>query len=266
MKTCLIIGVTGFIGAAIANEARARNVDVYAVNRANYAEYVGRSFDLLINANGNSKKYLDRRDPLTGFDLSVRSVLSTFQDFSCDHYVHLSSGAVYPDESNPDNNSEAEILDPATMTSAYGFHKWLAEQIVVRNAPRYTILRLGGFVGPGLSKNAIYDLLTGNPLFVHPDSLFQMMDTRDMARLLFELLDIQKYDQELFNLSSSGTVSVRQAAAWADASLQQEDETRPLVRAELNVSKAAVLLHLPESRDTVRRFIQDVKSGKEFLA
>lgn len=262
MKTCLVIGAIGFIGSAVAAEAGRRGYAVSAVDLDNYKEFLsGGEFDLVINAAGNARKFIDDQDPVKGYELSVTSVMRALHDFRFRFYVQLSSGAIYPDEGHPRKNSETTPLHPSRMTR-YGFHKWLAEQLVEHYAPRHLLVRMGGFVGPGLRKNALYDLLTGGPLFVHPDSEFQYMDTRDLARTVFELYEGAAGGEALLNLSACGTVSVRQAAAWAGRELPEASLSRPKVRAELNVERAARLVSLPETTETVRRFIREVQSGK----
>lgn len=261
MKTCLVIGAKGFIGSAVSAEAAARGYAVTAVDLDNYEASKGAEADLLINAAGNSRKFIDDQDPVKGYELSVTSVMNVLHDFRFKFYVQLSSGAVYPDEGDPRKNNEETLLQPSKMTR-YGFHKCLAEQLVQHYAPKHLIVRMGGFVGPGLKKNALFDLLTGGPLFVHPDSEFQYMDTRDLAKAVFTLCEGAAGKETLLNLSARSTVSVRKAAAWAGRELPEESLSRPKVRAELNVDKAARIITLPETAETVRRFIDEVQSGK----
>lgn len=260
MKTCIVIGARGFIGSAIAAEAAARGYLLTALDVDNYAKHRGTKAGLLINAAGNSRKYLDDQDPLRGYDLSVTSVMNVLHDFHCDRFVQLSSGAVYPNEGDPHRNAEDAPLTPAGM-SRYGFHKWLAEQLVLHYAPHHLILRLGGFVGPRLVKNAVCDLLAGRPLFVHPDSEFQYMDTRDLARAVFDLAERPELPASPLNVSARGTVSVRRIAEWAGISLPPDADHQPQVRAELNVDRAGQLLALPDTAETLRKFIREVQSG-----
>lgn len=261
MKTCLVTGAKGFIGSAIAAEAERLGFEVIAVDLDNYEQLRGSKADILVNAAGNSRKFIDDKDPARGFELSVTSVMRIMLDFKFERFVHLSSGAVYPNEGNPSLNAEKAEINPSQMT-CYGFHKWLAEQVVRHYAPRHLIIRMGGFVGPGLRKNAVFDILTGGQLFVHPDSEFQYMDTRDLARLVFDLADGAAGNETLFNLSSAGSVPVRRIAEWAGYKLTRDPLVCPKVRAELNVEKAVRALALPETGETVRRFIEEVQSGK----
>jgi nucleoside-diphosphate-sugar epimerase len=264
MKTCLVIGAKGFIGSAVAAEAAARGYATTAVDLDNYDAAKGGAFDLLIHAAGNSKKYIDDRDPLKGYELSVASTMNALHDFRFSFCVLMSSGAIYPDEGDPRNNDERTELAPERM-SRYGFHKWMAEQLVRHYAPRRLIVRMGGFVGPGLRKNAVFDLLSGGALFVHPDSEFQFMDTRALAKAVFSLYEASPDDARLLNLSAKGTVSVRQIAEWAGIALPEDAFHRPRVRAELNVEQAAGLMDLPESGETVRHFIREYQNREVAL-
>lgn len=260
MKTCLVIGAKGFIGSAITAEATARGYTVTAVDLDTYAAFKGASADLLINASGNSRKFIDDQDPVRGYELSVTSVMNILHDFRCEFYVQLSSGAIYPREDDPAQNPEHTPLQPETMTR-YGFHKWLAEQLVRHYAPQHLIVRMGGFVGPGLRKNAVYDLLTGGTLFVHPDSEFQYMNTRDLARAVFTLYEGAAGGETLLNVSARGAVSIRRLAEQAGISLPEEAFTRRRVRAELNVEKASGLIALPDTEESALRFMRDVREG-----
>lgn len=260
MPRCIVIGARGFIGAAVAAEAVCRGYEVVPIDRANYGEGKGQSADLLVYAGGNSRKHLDERDPAEGFARSVADVLRVLLDFAPRRFVLLSSGAVYSHEDDPARNREDAPLAPQDL-ARYGFHKWLAEQLVRREAADHLILRLGGCVGPGLRKNALYDLLAGAPWFVHPDSEFQYLDVRDLARALFQLHESGLPGGTVLNLSGRGTVSIRRAAEWAGVAPPTEAADLPRRRAELNVDRVAALMPLPETPDVVRRFIREVRDG-----
>ena len=260
--TCLVLGGKGFVGSAIVAEAGKRGYRAVVVDKDEYAGAIGTSCDLLINANGNSRKYLATKDPSQEFDLSVRSVLRSLHDFKTGHYVHLSTIDVYPDHENPEKNTEEAAIDEKAL-SPYGFHKYLAEKMVRYYAARWTIVRMGGFVGPGLWKNSIYDLLTGAQLRVHPDSVYQYLHTTTLARVIFDLV-ASAPPQEIWNLCGAGLVSLRDAASWVPAAKLPSDVANlPRERYEINTRKIESRVSLPRSADTVKTFVQDVQSGKE---
>lgn len=263
-RTCIVLGGRGFVGSAIVREAKARGYAATIVEKEDYDSHIGASADLLINANGNSKKYLAKKDPGLEFDLSVRSVLRSLHDFKAGHYVHLSTIDVYPNHENPAENSEDTAIAEKSI-SPYGFHKLLAERIVQYYSPCWTLVRMGGFVGPGLWKNSIYDLLKGAKLQVHPDSVYQYLHTSDLARLLFDLIGSAPA-REIWNISGAGVVSLRDVASWIpNARLPEDMSSLPREHYEINTRKIEAQVSLPRSTDTVKKFVQDVQSGKESI-
>lgn len=261
---CIILGGKGFVGSAIVAEARQRGYRTTVVDKDEYAGAIGTSCDLLINANGNSKKYLATQDPGQEFDLSVRSVLRSLHDFKTNHYVHLSTIDVYPNHQDPAANTEDTPIDEKAL-SPYGFHKYLSEKMVRYYASRWTIVRMGGFVGPGLWKNSIYDLLAGANLKVHPDSVYQYLHTIDLARLLFDLIGSAP-SREIWNISGAGLVSLRNVASWIPHAQLPEDVSKlPKEHYEISTRKIETQVSLPRSMDTVKKFVQDVQSGKESI-
>ena len=51
----------------------------------------GMHFDAIVNANGNSKKYLAEQDPQLDYEMSVESVSRSLADFRFETYVFISS-------------------------------------------------------------------------------------------------------------------------------------------------------------------------------
>lgn len=263
VPTCVVLGGKGFVGSAMVAESRARGLNVMVVDKDEYDSARGMRCDLLINANGNSKKFLAREDPAKEFDLSTRSVLRSIHDFPAERYVFLSSMDIYPDVSDPSLNHEEVCID-ITRQSPYGFHKYLAEQIVRRYAKRWLIFRMAGFVGRGLWKNSIFDLLTGHPLRVHPDSEYQYINTCDLARMVLSLAQ-SNAAEEIFNATGSGLVSLRQVAGMIPGCrVDPAWDSLPQERYELNIAKLSALQAIPRTEDTLRGFIVDWRRDHHF--
>ena len=263
-RTCAVIGANGFVGSAVAARAAGLGFDVTSITRDSYAHHRGTRFDLVVNANGNSKKFLSRENPGLDFELSVQSVHKAVHDFPAGLHVHLSTIDVYNDVTVPAANREDAVIEPARL-SAYGFHKFLAEQIVRRFAPAWIILRMGGFVGPGLKKNSIYDLLQGRPLRVHPDSAYQYLHSGALADLVFDLAGRVSPGSTL-NVVGDGVVSLRDIAGLIPgAALTAEPGSKP-ERYEVNNEALKRLAAVPDSRATVEAFIRDVLAGREKLS
>lgn len=259
-QKAIILGGHGFLGSALAAAAEKRGWETIRVGRADYEQYAGTAGDLLINANGNSKKYLAEKDPQLNFDLTVRSVAQSFRDFPAARYVYLSSIDVYPDKSNPANNREEAVIDPARL-SCYGFHKYLAENMVRYHARQWLIFRLGGFVGAGLKKNAVYDLLMKEKLRVHPDSRYQYLDTGDMAAIVLQMIAAGQANT-IFNLTGEGAIPLREIAQWLPGQpLAGAPRDIPPEHYEMSLAKIKKIAALPASRAAVERFVKNVLNG-----
>jgi len=249
-----IIGGNGFVGSAYVRLLAARGIAHQVVTRENYDNLRGTSCDVLINANGNSKKFLASREPLNEFDQSVRSVARSLEDFRCKTYVLLSTGDVYPDPSSAAATDEDQAID-AGRQSRYGLHKCLAEQLVRGTQQQWLVLRMGGFVGPGLKKNAIYDILAGQPVWLSPQSDLQFISTDRAAQLVWGLV-AGGIRNEIINLGAAGTVNLGALhRRVGSAAIFQPDA--PTVRYELSLKKLSALsgATLPRSEDEVEAFI-----------
>ncbi len=248
-----LIGGKGFVGSAFARTLEARGIDYTIVTRQNYQEYVGKKCETIINANGNSSKILATKNPIQDFDATVRSVRASLVDFKYDHYVYISSCDVYPDYSSPATTSEEGIIDIKKQTP-YGFHKYLAEKCVQHAAPNWLIVRFGGFVGPGLKKNAIYDILHGGPLWLNPQSELQFMHVDQAAEATLELINHKKFN-EIFNICGRGLIKLQEVidAVHNNPIIQPQS---PLVRYNVNIEKVSKLLKIPETRKTVLEFVK----------
>ena len=263
--TCAVLGGRGFVGSAVVREAQERGWEVTVIGREEYAAHRGRDFDLFVNADGNSRKYLAEQDPVREFEMSVLSVMRSLVDFRFDRYVLLSSIDVYPDCTDPRRNSEDTAIEPQKL-SPYGFHKYLAELIVQRYARDWMILRMGGFVGPGLWKNSIYDLLRGHPLRVHPESRYQYLHTRDLARILFTLLERAPREQRIFNVAGKGTISLREVAELIPGCTPRTiGPDVPHEVYEVSIERVEQFHPVPATRETVAAFVRAVLDGKETI-
>lgn len=252
-----VIGGRGLVGSGFARVLQARGEEFQIIDRANYDTLRGQRCDLLINANGNSRKPLAKQAPLEEFDLSVRSVRASLIDFPCETYVHISSCDVYPDCSSPNFTREDQILDPARQ-SPYGFHKYLAEQCVRHAAPRWIIARCGGFVGPGLRKNAIYDILHGGPLWLDPASSLQFLHTTSAAKVILQLAAAAPANQ-VYNVCGRGVISLLEVMEAAGAVVPVQPSS-PKVRYEVNIEAAARYAGIPDTRQSVLEYVGEVRA------
>jgi nucleoside-diphosphate-sugar epimerase len=250
-----IIGGGGFVGSGFARYCRARGLDHRIVTRENYNSFRGTGCDVLVDASGNSRKYLSDREPLADFDRSVRQVYQTLEMISAERYVLISTGDVYNDPSSPATTRENRPIDIKNL-SRYGQHKFVAEQLAMVRHPRWLIIRAGGFVGPGLRKNAVFDILSGGKVWLSPQSKLQFIHTDAAAALVMALVE-QNISGEIVNLGGRGTIQLGELHAEIGSTAIFDSEA-PTIIYELSLEKLGRLApgsKIPTSRDTVRAFV-----------
>ncbi|HWR58751.1 MAG TPA: NAD-dependent epimerase/dehydratase family protein [Thermodesulfovibrionales bacterium] len=256
-----IMGGTGFVGSAFTRLCLEREIQYEILTRENYDSFIGKTCDVFVYANGNSKKFLADREALSDFDASIKTVCASLHDFKFSKYVLCSSCDVYADYSHPANNSETAAIE-AGKISRYGFHKHVAEQFVRYEADNYLIFRFGGFVGPGLKKNAIFDILNGGPLWLDTESELQFLHIDVAADRVWRLME-NGIANETINLCGNGLVKLREVIARVGCEVPVERNS-PKVIYNINIEKALEYFPLPSTRDTVFKFVDDwlKKHGK----
>lgn len=254
-----IIGGHGFVGSAVTRYCIRNELPYQVITRQNYEEFVGQSCDILINSNGNSKKFLANQDPKEDFRLSVASVRYSLEDFKYKKYVFFSSCDVYNDCSDRILNHEETEID-ISLQSPYGFHKYMAEQSVRHVAPNWLIIRFGGFVGEGLKKNPIFDILQGGPLWLDPESELQYLNTDAAASIVMELLD-RGITNEVFNLCGNGLVKLEDMIKEIGAEVEVKPNS-PKVLYDVNIDKIKKYVEVPTSKEAVADYLRSAVKGE----
>jgi nucleoside-diphosphate-sugar epimerase len=259
----VVLGARGFVGSAFVRLLNARGVDCVSVDRSGYAEAPRHGADVLINAAGNSAKYIADRDPVADFEQTVSLTLRAASDFRPGLYVLVSSVDVYPRLWHPEWTRESSVITPLEA-SVYGFHKRLAELSVQRHAGKWLIPRLAGMVGPGLRKNPVYDVLHGEPLRIHPDSQYQFMTTDDAAAAVWELI-AANVDNEIYNVCGRGVMSPREIAELAGRPLHVHPEAARAEPRIVNVSieKISAIRSMPSTRESVAAFVREREAAPQ---
>lgn len=247
-----IIGGNGFVGSGIVRNCQKKGLAYAVVTRENCEALAKKPCHILINANGNSKKYMADRDPDWEFEASVTSVHRYLTIFSYDKYIQLSSCDVYPDCSDQFGTVEDAPLSPSRQ-STYGFHKYMAEQCVMHFAKDWLIFRMGGFVGPGLKKNAIYDLLHGPQLWLSEDSRLQFIST-DAAGDMILRLALSDLSHEILNLCGEGTVRIGDVKERVGSTVSVNPEAKTVLY-EVNIDKLSALEAVQRTETAVFDFV-----------
>jgi nucleoside-diphosphate-sugar epimerase len=160
-----LIGHTGFVGG---NLARQHRFDAL-FNSKNVDEIVGRSFDILAVSAMPAAKWIANREPEAD-----QATLRRLSDAVCSaqalRVVLISTVDVYPNPVGVDEETPIDVNEQ----HPYGRHRLQLERELSEHFANMQIIRLPGLFGPGLKKNAIYDLLNNNDVQkIHSSGVFQ---------------------------------------------------------------------------------------------
>ena len=88
-KRIAILGGSGMLGADLVKYL-SKAKEVVSITRENYEDIKnsGAEYDVLINANGNSKRFWANQNPVEDFDKSTRSVYLSLFDFKAKLYIY----------------------------------------------------------------------------------------------------------------------------------------------------------------------------------
>lgn len=228
------------------------------VTRENYSGFINKSFDVLINANGNSKRFWANSNVLEDFNISTVSVYKSIFDFKYSIYIYISSSDVYKDHSRPVTTLESELSDPERLSS-YGLHKYLSELIVKNNCPDYIILRSSMALGENLKKGPIFDILNNKSLFISPTSRLQMITVKELANVIKFILNKNKTN-DVFNVGGKGTVDFKNIQNYFSASVASLNDTEEQIY-EMNVEKINELFPLKSSEEYLKEFLSNRKNN-----
>ena len=243
-----ILGSEGFVGSELCKVLKT-HYEVCGVTRRNYGEKCDEEFDVLINANGNSRRYWANKNILEDFQASTISVYESIFDFNTQLYIYISSVDVYEKHDSPISTEEKTCINPSGLC-AYGFHKYLSELIVRRHCPRYLILRCSAMVGERMRKGPVRDLLDGKPLFITSDSMLQFIGTSEVAKIILSLINQNIYN-ETVNIGGIGTISLEYLASLGRTKLSILPEAQRQIY-EMNVSKLRKIFPIKTSKTYVQ--------------
>ena len=180
-----IIGAKGFIGSEISH--RLQKYEIYPIGKEGWAKQY---YDLIIDADGSSKKYLAEDEPLKDFKASVDSVIYHTNALDYDKYIYLSTIDVeYYQESN------------------YGFHRKIAEDLIKKYCSNFTIIRLCSVIGHSAIKGVVRDILYHDKIYTKKSSTIQLISLKEVVSNILLIINERDTDHKI--LKFYGTEPIR---------------------------------------------------------
>jgi len=163
--TAALIGHTGFVGGNLDRQ----HSFCGRFNSKNIEEIRGASFDLVVVAGVQAKKWWANQNPAEDW-AQIERLLNALSSVRAEKLVLISTIDVYPRPCGADEETPI-CEDP---NNVYGVHRHRVEEALSRQFPTTCTVRLPGIFGDGLKKNVIFDLLHDNILeTINPASRFQ---------------------------------------------------------------------------------------------
>lgn len=230
------------------------NFQITAIHKENYNAHVGKSFDVLINANGNSKRFWANQHPQDDFIASTVSVYRSIFDFSCGMYIYISSPDVYENHTSSKHTKEDKKNNPKNL-QPYGFHKYLAELIVKEYKEKFLILRVSMMLGTSIKKGPFYDVINENPIFVTLQSRLQLITTHAVAQIIKTLLE-KSVSNETLNVGGIGSFAFKKIKKYFDKEIRTVSNAETQ-KYEMNTEKVKYLYSaLKISEEYLKEFLQ----------
>lgn len=195
-----LIGYTGFVGSSLLRQTAFERT----YRSTNIAEIRGGSFGTVVCAGAPAQKWIANREPDED-RRRIEALIDPLRQIACERFVLISTVDVFTDPAGVDESSEVSL----DGLHAYGRHRYLLEEFVRERFARHLILRLPGLVGPGLRKNAIFDLLNDNNLHtVDSRGVFQFYP---MVNLWYDIATALRAGLDLVHLTAE-PISVAEVA------------------------------------------------------
>lgn len=198
-----LIGHTGFVGGNLA----AQHPFHTWFNSKNIEAIRGHRFELLVVSGMPAAKWIANRDP-DGDRAVLDRLWGCLRTVHADTVVVMSTVDVYPTPIDVDEDTPINVAAQQT----YGKNRLALERLAAAHFPRVLSVRLPGLFGPGLKKNAVYDLLHDNETHKIPaNGVFQFYN---LARLWKDVQTALEAGLSLVNFATE-PVSVREVAREA---------------------------------------------------
>jgi nucleoside-diphosphate-sugar epimerase len=198
-----LIGHTGFVGSNLAAQHRFHTW----FNSKNIEAIRGHRFELLVVSGMPAAKWMANRDPASD-RATLNRLWNCVSTCRADTVVVISTVDVYP---APVEVDEDTLIMPMYQ-QPYGENRLRLEQMAAKQFPRVLSVRLPALYGPGLKKNAVYDLLHDNSVHKIPsEGVFQFYNLDHLWRDIRTALEA---GLSLVNFATE-PVSIREVAREA---------------------------------------------------
>ena len=253
-KKIIVLGAKGLLGSTVSKYFKDLGNHVIEIDRENYNDYIDSRADILINCNGSPYRFKAKENPSRDFEHNVTSVKNSLFDFSVNTYIYISTIDVYHSRNNTNETNEQTEIQTKTLDN-YGFHKWIAEQLVLKYSKKYLIIRSGTLIGKGLKKGPIFDILNGKQLRMSLESKLSLIDTSVVAEAIATILATEP-SQEIYNVTGKNSVRLINLRSHIKIPIKEPRTSDQVIyEYAINTKKLSKIFKIPSSSEMTIRFI-----------
>jgi len=264
MKNIVIVGENGFVGSALIEYfSSIEDFNVHSVNRHNFDKCDEKfiNADIVINASGNSRKFLASGNPIIDLKQSLSITIDVLSKINLDKclLVQISSVDVYHSNFDLDNTYEDRKIEFDKLSN-YEASKFLSEKMVMKYAKSWLIFRLSGMVGENMKKNAIFDLINNKEIWIHPKTSLQYINTEEVAKIVSHTID-RNFKNDIFNIAGKGSISIDEISKKLSIgyNCRTNLDQKPFYM-EINTEKVGEFYNIRSSMNYIKEFISDKHS------
>lgn len=247
-----LIGTSGYVGSTLLRQRPFdrgfRSSDIHLIR--------GQRFDDLVCAGAPGAKWIADRAPQDDL-VNLRRLAEHLGEVSAERVILISTIDVFADSRGADE----ETPPSAQGLSGYGANRLWFEGFVRERFPNALIVRLPALVGPGLRKNAVFDL--------HNDNRVSAIDSRSTFQIypavnLWPDVDLAlRADLRLAHFTAQPVSVEHLASEGFDRDFRNECPERPPARYDMHTRHADVfgaagpyIYSARESMTAVRAYAQ----------
>ena len=171
-----LVGYSGFVGSTLCRQRTFQS----CFGSKNIEAIEGRTFDTVVCCAAPAQKWIANREPAAD-RANIERLIAHLSRVVCRRFVLISTVDVFQ---RPNGVTEQDPVEEQGL-HAYGLHRRLLEKFVADHFAAHLIVRLPGLVGPGLTKNVLYDFLHDNEL--HKIDSRAVLQFYPMVNLWFDL-------------------------------------------------------------------------------
>jgi hypothetical protein len=176
----ILVGYTGFVGSNLNQQHHFDGV----YNSKNISKAFGANPDLCVYAGVRAEKYLANKEPDADFQM-IETAFENIKRINPKNLILISTIDVFK---TPKEVDECTIIDTENL-HAYGYNRYIFEQMVKKSVEHLHIIRLPGLFGKNIKKNFIYDLIYQIPSLLNESKFAELSNKEPLISQYYILQD-----------------------------------------------------------------------------